>query len=138
MGLGWEKLQSGAKLKGRGRPRKNSTEITYAELGFTRQQVYEFKKLAEIPYDEFNAYMTRQRVERKKVSVRGILVHFGKRNNVVSDDIFAEGPTADLAKALLAGFERIVPLMTRKERRWVIRALEARLRMIDFRAEMSE
>ncbi len=135
---GFEQLLTGGKLQGRGRPRKGSTNVTYKQLGITRQQVYEWRRLAEIGEDEMKAFLDKCRAETKRTSRRGVLVHFGKRKNVASDDIFADTPTGELAEALLADFERIVPEMTRQQRRWVIRALRARLRAIDLLAEMNE
>ena len=116
-------IYRGRKMKGRGWPRKGSADLTYAELGLTCQQVWEWRKLAEIPHDDFEGYLDQCRREGKKTSVRGVLVHFGKRNIVVSDAIFSDTPTGDLANHLLKGFERVLPLMTPHQRRWVIRAM---------------
>ena len=45
--------------------------------------------MAEIPEDQIKAFWARQRAEGKTLSIRGALVHFGKRHNVVDDDDFS-------------------------------------------------
>jgi hypothetical protein len=132
-------LFRGKRLKGRGRPRKDSAdELTYAQPGVTRQQAWDWRKLAEIPQDAFFAYLDKCKAEGKKSSIRGVLFHFGKRKNVATDDIFTDTPTGELANSLLQGFERIVPLMTPRQRRWVIRAMNYRMREICYRQGMEE
>ncbi len=128
----------GRKFKGRGRPKKGCTDITHKELGVTRQQMYEARKLAEIPQEEFERFMANRRHQGKPASRRSILVHFGKRNNVVSDDSFVGTPFGDLAETILRGFERVSSEMTPAQRRLLARALKYRIREICPIAEMND
>jgi hypothetical protein len=124
--------------QGRGRPRKGSTAVRWRDLGLTRQQVWEWLRLAQIPGEALDAYFAKSLAEEKRPSTRGLLIQFGLRNNVANDDVFAGTPTGELAEALLAGFERIVPELTRRQRRSLIRAMRNQMRVIDLRAEMNE
>jgi hypothetical protein len=126
------------KLKGRGRPEKGCTDITYRELGFTRQQVYEMRKLAEIPQHELDHFLEDCKRQQKPITRRFILVHFGKRNNVVTDDIFVDTPFGDLAETILHSFERVCSEMTQPQRRYLARALKYRIREICLLAEMND
>ncbi len=125
-------------LQGRGRPKKGSTAVKLAELGFTRQQSYENKRLASIPEDEVKAFWARQRAEGKTPSIRGALVHFGLRHNVVDDDIFPDTQYGELAKIWLRPFEVLALELTEQQRRLLFRAVKVRWRAISLRADMKQ
>lgn len=127
------------KKQGRGRPKKGSTAVTWAQVGLTRQQVHEWRKLAQIPDEIAEAFMDTRRAEGKTPSRRSVLIHFGLKN-VVSDDVFVGSPIGDLAEQLLEPVERFLKnaQMSDKQRRWLIRALRYRLRTIALMADMDE
>ena len=128
----------GRKLVRRGRPRKGSTDITYRELGVTRQEMYEARKLSQIPEQDYSAFVEKRKAEGKRISRRSILVHFGKRKNVATDDIFVGTIYGDMAERILCGFENACQDMTHAQRRCLVRALRFRIREIDLQAEMAE
>ena len=130
----------GGKLpkQGRGRPKKDSTAVRWSDLGLTRQQVWEWIRLAEIPKEALLAFYAKRRAEGRPPSRRGLLVQFGLRKNVASDDVFADDPIGEeLVNSLLGPFERILPKLTPRQCRKVIRAMNFRMRALCLRQEMT-
>jgi hypothetical protein len=126
----WEWIAQQIRERGlpkRGRPKKGSDTVKWADLGVTRQQVHLWRKLAEIPSDDFEAYLSSP--TRKRGSRRAILVHFGKIN-VVADDIYEETEIGRLARALLEPTERVLEEMNERQRFHLIRAMRYQLKAI--------
>jgi hypothetical protein len=123
-------LRSG-NMPRRGRPKKGSGQPKWSDFGFTRQFVYECRRMAEIPQDDFEAWQTERERQGKNPSTRALFIHFGKRN-VYSEDIFEGTPTGDLAHALLKPVERVFRFgeLTKHQRRALLHALRFRLKCI--------
>ena len=124
---------SGLKLKGRGRPKKGSTDVTYAQLGLNRQQVHEWRLLASIPKEQFEQYMSTH--QGKRISRRGILVHFGLRKNVGGDDNIPPG-LLSIVDGAMAGLEQLALFMSPRDRRRLWQAVRRQIRVIDLKAEL--
>lgn len=119
----------------RGRPKKGSSQPRWADFGFTRQRVHERRRMAEIPDDQFEAYLSGRSQDGKRITRRGILVHFGKIN-VRTADVFEGTPIGDLAEALLRGAEAVFSELNKRERYALLHALRFRLRCIASAADL--
>jgi hypothetical protein len=119
----------------RGRPKKGSSEPRWADFGLTRQLVHEWRRMAEIPEDQFEAYLSGRSQDGKRITRRGILVHFGKIN-VRTADVFEGTPIGDLAEVLLRGAEAVFSELNKRERYALLYALRFRLRCIASAADL--
>jgi hypothetical protein len=119
----------------RGRPKKGSSQPRWADFGFTRQRVHEWRRMAEIPEDQFEAYLSGRRQDGKGITRRGILVQFGKIN-IRTADVFEGTPIGDLAEALLRGAEAVFSELNKRERYALLHALRFRLRCIAGAADL--
>jgi hypothetical protein len=115
--------------QGRGRPRKGSDRVTWAQLGFTRQQVHRMLKLASIPENIKETYFAQCEAKGKKCSYRGLFRAAGL-DNVANEDVFIGTIYGDLADKILQPVERVIEKMDDQQRRCFIRALRYRLKVI--------
>jgi hypothetical protein len=131
-------LLAKGELPRRGRPKKGEDRLKWSDFGWTRQEAWRILKMGGIPEAEKKAFMEQRKAEGKPLSQRAILVHFGEIN-VISDDIYDGTTTGDLAKMMLeaANIECILPELTERQRRFLFRALHARLRQIAWKAEQA-
>jgi hypothetical protein len=111
-----------------GRPRKDSEIPRWADIGFTRKEVWRMRRLAEIPKEDFDAFLDSP---RKRSSFRSTFVRFNKIN-VPSENDFDGTPLGELASSLMAPCERLLDsgALNARERRLVKRAVLARLKQI--------
>jgi hypothetical protein len=124
-----EEMWRSGNVPRRGRPKKGSSQLRWADCGTTRQRVHEWRRMAEIPEDQFDAYLRERREKGKHITVRGILAHFGKIN-VRTADVFEGTPIGDLAEALLRRVEAVFSELNKRERYALLHALRFRLRCI--------
>jgi len=82
------------KLQGRGRPKKGSATLKLKDLGITRQQAHEYRKVSSISKEEIEAFWAKRAAEGKPPTRRTLLIHFGLKN-VANDDIFVDTPLDD-------------------------------------------
>jgi hypothetical protein len=114
-----------------GRPNKHSEVPRWRDFGLTRKQVWRMRRLAEIPNEDFQAFLDLNLTNGKRSSYRAIFVHFGKLN-VPTENDFDGTPLGDLARSLLAPCERLLDSdsLDERERRILKRALSARFQQI--------
>jgi hypothetical protein len=91
--------------------------------------MHRWRLLSDIPNDQLEAYLKRREAEGKRLSRRGILVHFGKIN-VRAADIYEGTPFGDLAERLLKPIERTFAALDKSQRYALLHALRFRLRCI--------
>jgi hypothetical protein len=107
-----------------GRPRKDGSTPIWKFFGFTRKQMFIWRRMAEIPQDKFDAYLAECSRKRKRASYRGILrlIENVPTENVIPDVV------RRAAKALLRPAEIFLRRAVPPRRRClVLRALHARL-----------
>jgi len=122
--------------QGRGRPKKDSTAVTWEQLGFTRQQVHTYRKLASIPEATMEAYFDQCLADGRMPTYRG-LYSVGGLENVASENVFGDTVFGELAEKVLKPVERIAEQMNDRQRRCFMRALRERLKGIACLAELT-
>jgi hypothetical protein len=112
-----------------GRPRKDGSTPIWKFFGCTRKQMFIWRRMAEIPQEQFDAYLAECWRKRKKASYRGMLRLL---ENVPTGNVIPE-VIQDAAKALLRPAEFFLHRAERTpcQRRLILRALRARLRELD-------
>ena len=142
----WEWIEAQIRLRGmprRGRPKKGEQRVTWADLGLTRQQIYLFRKMAEIDnsaFEEFVAKFLKEAIAEgnpKKLSRRRILAHFGKIN-VASDDVFEDTDIGYLAETMLKWAASTIGSLNARQLRYLGRSLNFKLRSMATRRELSD
>jgi hypothetical protein len=112
-----------------GRPRKNSDIPKWSDFGFTRQQVWKMRRMAEIPEDVVSQFCAAREAKDQIVTTRGLLVAGGKVN-VIDENVFDGTGIGQLAVRVLEPVEKIFSQMNKVQSRWFLLALRFRLKQI--------